>query len=83
MEGKMWEYLYFDNFFICLLISCVQNMCRVGVCSFWFKTFWFCWFTRVAEEAKILVQMLAGSWDQYLAALDVQLREKLVKKYGL
>jgi hypothetical protein len=67
MKGKMWEYLYFE----------------ISSFASWVQTFWFCWFTRVAEAAKILVQMLAGSWDQYLAALDIQLREKLVKKYGL
>ncbi|CAK9221083.1 unnamed protein product [Sphagnum troendelagicum] len=39
--------------------------------------------TEIAQVLHGYKQMLAGSWDQYLAALDVQLREKLVKKYGL
>jgi transportin-1 len=39
--------------------------------------------TEIAQVLHGYKQMLAGSWDQYLAALDIQLREKLVKKYGL
>ncbi|KAH8942177.1 hypothetical protein BDL97_14G084900 [Sphagnum fallax] len=39
--------------------------------------------TDIAQVLHGYKQLLAGSWEQYLAALDIQLREELVNKYGL
>lgn len=39
--------------------------------------------TEVAQVLHGYKQMLGGSWDLYLGALDIQLHEKLVTKYDL
>jgi transportin-1 len=39
--------------------------------------------TDIAQVLHGYKQLLAGSWEQCIAALDIQLREELVNKYGL